>query len=103
MKRKHSSVGGLDKSLIRWRGNQKLERVRQIASRSGQSLNQMVNSWADMVIAQSDAEASFLAAAVRGNPERGLRLLEKLSRQDRKNRILARSLDADSAALSRIA
>ena len=64
-----------------------MERVRQIASRSGQSLNQMVNSWADMVIAQSDAEASFLAAAVRGNPERGLRLLEKLSRQDRENRI----------------
>jgi hypothetical protein len=28
--------------------------------------------------------ASFLAAAARGNPERGLRLLEKLNRQDRK-------------------
>ena len=87
MKRKHNSVSGLDKSLIRWRGNQKLERVRQIASRSGQSINQMVNSWADMVIAQNEAEASFFAAAARGNPERGLRLLEKLNRRDRKNRI----------------
>ena len=35
------------------------------------------------------AEASFLAAAARGNPERGLRLLDKLNRQDRKNRIVA--------------
>ena len=86
MKQKHSPVEPA-KSLIRWRGNHKLERVRHIASRSGQSLNQMVNSWADMVIAQSDVEASFLAAAARGNPERGLRLLEKLNRQDRKNRI----------------
>ena len=85
MKRK--SAVGLNKSLIRWRGSQKLERVRQIACRSGQSINQMVNSWADMVIAQNEAEASFLAAATRGNPARGLRLLEKLNRQDRKNRI----------------
>jgi hypothetical protein len=45
MKRK--SAVSLNKSLIRWRGSQKLERVRQIASRSGQSINQMVNSWAD--------------------------------------------------------
>jgi hypothetical protein len=75
------------KSLIRWRGNHKLDRVRQIAGRSGQSINQMVNSWADMVIAQNDAEASFLAAAARGNPARGLRLLEKLNRHDRKTRI----------------
>ena len=75
------------KSLIRWRGTHKLERVRQIANRNGQSINQMINSWADMVIAQSEVEASFLAAAARSNPERGLRLLEKLNRQDRKNRI----------------
>jgi hypothetical protein len=75
------------RSLIRWRGNDKLERVRQIASRNGQSINQMVNSWADMVIAQNEVEASFLAAAARGNPARGLRLLEKLNRQDRNNGI----------------
>jgi hypothetical protein len=87
MKQKPSPAVSLDKSLIRWRGNHKLERVRQIASRSGQSINQMVNSWADMVIAQNEAEASFLAAAARGNPARGLRLLEKLNRQDRKNRM----------------
>jgi len=47
----------------------------------------MVNSWADIVIAQNEAEASFLAAAARGNPERGLRLLEKLNRLDRKQRV----------------
>jgi len=76
-----------DKSLIRWRGTHKLERVQQIAIRNGQSINQMVNSWADMVIAQNEAEASFLAAAARGNPERGLRLLEKLNHLDRKNRV----------------
>ena len=75
------------KSLIRWRGTHKLERVRQIASRNGQSINQMVNSWADMVIAQNEAEASFIAAAGRGNPERGLRLLDRLNRLDRRNRI----------------
>jgi len=44
---------------------------------------------AKSVIAQNEAEVSFLAAAARGNPERGLRLLEKLNRQDRKNRIAA--------------
>ena len=87
MKQKNSPVETA-KSLIRWRGSHKLESVRQIASRSGQSINQMVNSWADMVIAQNEAEASFFAAAARGNPERGLRLLEKLSRPDQKNRIL---------------
>jgi len=87
MKPKKSSPAAADKSLIRWRGTHKLERVRQIASRNGQSINQMVNSWADIVIAQNEAEASFLAAAARGNPERGLRLLEKLNRLDRKNRV----------------
>jgi hypothetical protein len=33
------------------------------------------------------ARSLFLVAAARGNPEHGLRLLDKLSRQDRKNRI----------------
>ena len=84
MKRKNSPPAGGDTSLVRWRGNHKLEHVRQIAGRSGQSINQMINSWADMVIAQSNVEASFLAAAARGNPERGLKLLDKLNRQDRK-------------------
>jgi hypothetical protein len=69
MKQKNNPVETA-KSLIRWRGNHKLDRVRQIASRSGQSINQMVNSWADMVIAQNEAESSFLAAAARGNPAR---------------------------------
>jgi hypothetical protein len=55
--------------------------------RSGQSINQMANSSAAMIIAQKEVEASFLAAAARGNPERGLRLLEKLNWQDLKNRI----------------
>jgi hypothetical protein len=88
MKQKNS-LAKSDKSLIRWRGNHKLEQIRQIASRTGQSVNQMVNSWADMVIAQNEAEAAFLAAAARGNPERGLRLLEKLNRLDRKNQIVS--------------
>ena len=87
MKQKNNPTVGGDKSLVRWRGNHKLEHVRQIASRSGQSINQMINSWADMVIAQSNVEASFLAAAARGNPARGLKLLEKLNRLDRKNRV----------------
>jgi hypothetical protein len=75
------------RSLIRWRDNDKLERVRQIANRNGQSINQMVNSWDDLVIAQNEAEALFLAAVARGNPDRGLRLLVKLDRQDRKNEL----------------
>jgi len=86
MKSKNSPVETA-KLLIRWRGDHKLERVRQIASRSGQSINQMLNSWADMIVAQNEAEAGFLAAVARGNPENGLRLLGKLNRQDRKNRI----------------
>jgi len=37
---------------------------------------------------QNEAEAWFLAAAARGNPARGLRLLEKLNRLDRKHQVL---------------
>lgn len=86
MKQKYGAVATA-RPVIRWRGNHKPERGRQIAGRSGQSLNQMVNSWADTVIAQNEAEASFPAAA-RGNPARGLRLLDKLNRQDRENRVV---------------
>ena len=52
----------------------------------------MVNSWAYIVIAQNEAEASFQVAAARGNPERGLRLLEKLNRVVRKHRMAGNKL-----------
>ena len=41
----------------------------------------------DIVIAQNEAEALCLAVAARVNPERALRLLGKLNRLDRNNRV----------------
>jgi len=58
-----------------------------LATFNPQIQSELFGSWADTVIAQNEAEASFFAAAARGNPARGLRLLDKFNRLDRKNRI----------------
>ena len=58
----------------------KHQRLRRLARREGISLNKLVEDWASIALAQFDAETRFRARAVRGNPERGLALLDKLDR-----------------------
>jgi hypothetical protein len=60
--------------------NAKHERLRLLAERNGVSLNKLVDEWASMALAQFDAEAHFIARASRGDPQRGLALLDKLDR-----------------------
>ena len=56
----------------------KHERLRRLAELHGTSLNKLVEEWANVALAQHDAEARFRAMAARGNPKRGLELLSKL-------------------------
>ena len=55
-------------------------RLRVLAKRHGISLNKLVEDWATTALAQFDAETRFRARATRGNPARGLELLDKLDR-----------------------
>lgn len=63
----------------------KHERLRLLAERQGISLNKLVEEWASIALAQFDAETRFLARAARGEPERGLALLESLDRKSQKS------------------
>ena len=58
----------------------KHERLRRLADWQGLSLNKLVEEWANVALAQHDAEARFRALAARGNAKRGLALLDKLDR-----------------------
>ena len=58
----------------------KHQRLRLLAQRNGVSLNKLVEEWANMALAQFDAEARFLARAASGDPKHGLALLDKLDR-----------------------
>jgi predicted transcriptional regulator len=63
----------------------KHERLRRLAERQGISLNKLVEEWASIALAQFDTETRFLARATRGEPERGLSLLERLDRKSQKS------------------
>lgn len=71
-------------STIRWDSEEKKKKVESIAVRRNASVNKMVNDWAEIVIAQEAAEASFRAAAARGNPEAIISLLKKMNADDEK-------------------
>jgi hypothetical protein len=58
----------------------KHQRLRRLAERHGISLNKLVEDWAGIALAEFDAETRFRARASRGNPARGLALLDKLDR-----------------------
>ena len=58
----------------------KHDRLRLLAERQGVSVNKLVDEWASMALAQFDAETRFEMRAARGNPKRGLALLDKLER-----------------------
>jgi predicted transcriptional regulator len=48
----------------------KHERLRRLAELHGTSLNKLVEEWANVALAQHDAEARFRAMAARGNAKR---------------------------------
>lgn len=56
----------------------KHERLRQLASAHGVSMNHLVDEWATIALAQHDAEVRFHARAAIGSAKRGLELLDKL-------------------------
>jgi plasmid stability protein len=58
----------------------KHERLRLLAERQGVSVNKLVDEWATTALAQFDAETRFEMRAARGNPKRGLALLDNLDR-----------------------
>jgi plasmid stability protein len=58
----------------------KHERLRLLAEHHGTSLNKLVEEWANVALAQHDAEARFYSLAARGNAKRGLELIGKLDR-----------------------
>lgn len=58
----------------------KHERLRRLAEHQGISVNKLVEEWANVALAQHDAEARFRAMAARGNARRGIALLDKLDK-----------------------
>jgi hypothetical protein len=66
----------------------KHERLRLLAERQGVSVNKLVDEWASMALAQFDAETRFEMRAARGNPKRGLALLDKLDRSFSRKTVL---------------
>ncbi|HAB17718.1 MAG TPA: toxin-antitoxin system HicB family antitoxin [Verrucomicrobiota bacterium] len=56
----------------------KHERLRRLAERQGISVNKLVEEWANVALAQHDAEIRFRTLAARGSARRGIALLDKL-------------------------
>lgn len=53
-------------------------RLRVLAESRGISMNKLMEELATVALAQHDAEIRFRTRAAKGNPERGLALLDKL-------------------------
>lgn len=66
--------------------DEKHERLRRLAERRGISLNKLVEEWASVALAQFDAEVRFLVRAARGDPSRGLELLDKADRLENRGK-----------------
>ena len=58
----------------------KHQRLKDFARARGVSLNKLVEEWATVALAQLDAENHYRLRAIRGRPEVGLALLDKLDR-----------------------
>jgi len=66
----------------------KHQRLKAFARARGVSLNKLVEEWATVALAQLDAENRYHIRAARGQPEKGLELLDKL---DSKLKLRSRS------------
>jgi predicted transcriptional regulator len=56
----------------------KHERLKELAKARGMSLNKLMEELSTIALAEFDAETRFKAMAAKGNPERGIALLDKL-------------------------
>jgi len=61
----------------------KHQRLKEFARTRRVSLNKLVEEWATVALAQVDAENRYRIRAARGNPKKGLALLDKLDRAQR--------------------
>ena len=59
-------------------GDDQPARLRQLARQRGMSVNQFMQELSTLALAQFDAEARFRAKARRGDPAKGLKVLDKL-------------------------
>ena len=53
-------------------------RLRQLAKQKGLSVDELVQEFSTIAVAEFDAEARFRALASRGNRAKGLKVLDKL-------------------------
>lgn len=60
------------------------QRLRELARSRRISLNKLIEEFSIAALAEFDAETRFRLRAGRGNPDVGLRLLDKLDRVDAK-------------------
>ncbi len=56
----------------------KHDRLKQYAKEQGVSLNKLFDEFATVALAQFDAQTRFKLLSTKGNPQRGLELLDKL-------------------------
>jgi hypothetical protein len=56
----------------------KHERLKLLAEQRGLSLNKLFEEWSTMALSEFDAESRFRLLAAKGDPKRGLRILDKL-------------------------
>lgn len=56
----------------------KKDRLARLAKSRGISLNKLIEELSTIAIAEFDAQARFKAMALRGNPQAGLEILDKL-------------------------
>ena len=58
--------------------NEKYERLKALAQSRGISVNQLMEELSTIALTEFDAHTRFQAMAARGNPQQGLKLLDKL-------------------------
>ena len=56
----------------------KHERLKKLAEKRGVSLNKLFDEWSTMALSEFDAETRFRLLARTGDPQRALRILDKL-------------------------
>jgi predicted transcriptional regulator len=56
-------------------------RLKELAQARGISVNKLIEELSTIALAEFDAENRFKVMAAKGNPEDGLRILEKLDTQ----------------------
>ncbi len=54
------------------------ERLKALAARRGVSLNKLMEEFSTRAIVEADAESRFLVRSAKGDPKRGLELLDRL-------------------------